>query len=110
MSHFAYFAPLVATEEEIWTHREIISEHIEAFTDDYAAIGLKRGVHYCIVPLSVGDILDLITDYPKYPCKFPLIEIGFRSKRVLDMVRSSGTAQDANEDAAEVPIWGGPLP
>ncbi len=106
MSHFAYFAPLVTTEEEVWTHRELISENIEEFTDDYADIGLKRGVHYCIVPLSVGDIFELIADNPKYPCKFPLVEIGFRSKRVLDMVRSSGVVQDANGDETELPIWG----
>jgi len=106
MSHFAYFAPLVASDDEVWLYWQSIHENIAEFADVYTDIGLRRGVHFSLTALPIADITELLAGNHKYECRIPLVEIGFRSKKYLDLARSGGIVQDANGDETESPIWG----
>ncbi len=107
MPFFAYFAPLLSSDQEIWEYRKSIQKKITAFADECAEIGMTRGVHFSLMPLSEDDVRDIIeAEDHRYPSMIPIVEIKFRSKKHLDRVTSSGIVQNASGDEAERPIWG----
>jgi hypothetical protein len=104
---FAYLAPLVSSDTEVWAHRKSLCEIIKQMVGDYAEIGLKRGMHYSLKPLSQADLTDIIeAESHFYPSKVPLIEIRFLSSKYMELAMSAGIVRSAIGDATEGPIWG----
>jgi hypothetical protein len=107
MSYYAYFAPLVSSEQEIWECRNSIHEKIKAFADACAEIGMTRGVHFSVTPLSEDDVRDIIeAEDHWYPSMIPIVEIKFRSKKHLVLATSVGIVRDADGSEEEKLIWG----
>jgi hypothetical protein len=107
MSYYAYFAPLVSSEQEIWECRNSIHEKIIAFADECVEIGMTRGTHFSLTPLSEDDVRDIIEapDH-RFPSMVPIAEIKFRSMKHLVLATSAGIVRDADGSEEEKPIWG----
>ena len=107
MSYFAYFAPFVSSDEEVWEYQNSVDEKIREFVKDTLTVGLRRGFHYSLTPLSDADISDIIgAEDHRYPSMVPIVEIGFRNKNNLDRALSAGFVRDADGSEEEKPIWG----
>jgi hypothetical protein len=105
-SSVAYFAPLVFSDEEVWENRKRLDIDIAELESACADVGLKRGLHYSMLPLSKPDLSEILRQIETLPQRIPMIEIKFRSKKYLQLATSSGIANDARGDETERAIWG----
>jgi hypothetical protein len=106
-SCFSYFAPLASCDEDVWAYRENVHAHVTDFDSECANVGLKRGLHYSLTPLSKPDIAHIIeADGHHYPSNVPIFEVRFRSKKHLQAASAAGILKEAEGVEAEKPIWG----
>jgi hypothetical protein len=95
---YAYLAPLMNSNEDVWGHFAELPDKIEKFADDSAGHGLKRGRHYCLKPLTRAEVEEIIeAEDHKYPARVPLCEIRFRNRKTFEAFRASGLADETDE-------------
>jgi len=95
--YFAYFAPFVNSDEEVWASTKRLTASIKTFQRQLEDIGLRRQIHYCLKRLSKAEILDIVdADGHAYPRMVPLCEIDFRNLKSFEVFRSSGLADEAD--------------
>lgn len=99
MAHFyAYLAPPVISEEDVWRHFAELPNKIEGFVGDCAAYGLKRGEHFTLKPLSREEIEEIIeAEDHEYVARIPLCEVRFRNRRCFETFRASDLADQTDE-------------
>ncbi len=95
MSNFyAYLAPVMGSDEDVRHHSVELPNKIEKFVIECAHVGLRRGQHFTIKPLQTDEITQA---HPSYPTRVCLCEIQFRNRKLFEVFRSSGLADETDE-------------
>jgi hypothetical protein len=94
---YAYLAPLVISEEDVWHHFANLPNKIQMFVGDCAGYSLERGQHFTLKALSRDEVEEIIeAETHEYPARVPLCEIRFRSLKSFETFRASGLADETD--------------
>jgi hypothetical protein len=96
--YFAYIAPVVESEADVRICLNSLSRSVAEFEDQCLHVGLTKRAHYSLKPLSHQEIRDILNDEShRFPRRFPICEINFRSRKCFELFRSSGIADEIAE-------------